>query len=226
MHLPKCVGNIGQHLTSKKGENVKNIGDKALIIGVTDFQLYLNKTRACEEACQWAGERTAQQAWDECDRADWLLWWAAHAKIARKTFVRIACACARTALPYVQFDELRPLKAIETAEAWCDGKATIEEVRAAAYAAHAAAHGGAAAAAYDAAHGGAAAYAAAYAAAAAYGAAYDAAAAVIDAAAYGAAYDAAAAVADADAESKVHLKMCAIVRAAVKFEDLGYDAMA
>jgi hypothetical protein len=43
---------------------------------VTKFQSYLRKNiGACHEARQWADERTAREAWDECERADWLLWW-------------------------------------------------------------------------------------------------------------------------------------------------------
>jgi len=121
-----------------------------------NFQEYLESLSACPAARQWAGERTAEQAWDQCERADWLLWWAALAGAEKKDLVRIACQIARTALPCLKKSELRPLKAIETAEAWCEGKATPEDVRAAAASA-------ASAAAYAADY---AAYAAAYAAAA------------------------------------------------------------
>ena len=104
----------------------------------TDFQSYLSDLGASSEAMNWAGDRTAQQAWDDCERADWLMWWLAKAAgTEHKQLVRIACACARTALPYVQAGELRPLRAIETAEAWCDGRATIAEVRKAYAAAYA-----------------------------------------------------------------------------------------
>jgi len=101
----------------------------------TELQQHLDKLRACQEAREWAGERTPQQAWDECERADWLLWWSAKAGADRKEVVLAACACASTALKYVKEGELRPLKAIETAEAWVRGEATLEEVRAAAAAA-------------------------------------------------------------------------------------------
>jgi hypothetical protein len=47
--------------------------------------------------------------------------------------VRAACDCARTALRYVPGGEDRPRLAIETAEAWCRGEATEQEVCAAAY---------------------------------------------------------------------------------------------
>ena len=152
---------------------------------------YLGSLGACPEAREWAaGYSTLAEAWTACDRADWLLWYAGrHDDVDRRLLVRAACACARTALPHVPPGEDRPRLAIEMAERWCDGLATLQEVgAAAAYAADAAA------------------YAAADAACAAANAAY----AAADAAAY-----AAAAAADADARSKAHLKMCVLVRALI-----------
>ena len=59
---------------------------------------------------------------------------------SRKKLVLAACQCARLALPYVKKGEARPLKAIETAEAWARGEAgiTLGDVRKAAAAAYAA----------------------------------------------------------------------------------------
>ena len=104
----------------------------------TEFQTYLASVGACPDAKVWAAQRSAREAWAECERADWLLWWAATAEIDRKLLVRAACACARLALRFVPAVEVRPLRAIETAEAWCDGHATIAEVNAARAAARAA----------------------------------------------------------------------------------------
>ena len=107
---------------------------------------------------------------------DWMLWLVE--KLSgkpesekRKKLVLAACECARLSLKYVPNGEERPLKAIETAEKWAKGKATIDEVRSAAdasYATYTAAADAAAAsyATYDVAY--AAAYAAAYYAAADY----------------------------------------------------------
>jgi hypothetical protein len=163
---------------------------------------------ACPEAIDWANtltHRSMQRAWDECPRADWLLWYAAERNVDRKKLVLAACACARTALKFVPKGELRPREAIETAEAWTRGEATIEEVRNVAAYAYAAAYV-AQASAYKAADAAsAAAYAAAY---VAYDAAY--AAAYAADAVHDAAY--AAYAADAAARNKVHLRMCKLVR--------------
>ena len=161
----------------------------------TAFQAYLASVSACHEAREWAARRTARQSWDECERADWLLWWSARAGTDRKLMVDMACRFARTALPFVRTGEERPLKCIETAEKWIKGKATIQQVREACNAAAAAAYA-AYAAAYADADAAAAAYAADAAAYAAYAAAY---ADAADAAAYAAAYAAAAAAYAADA---------------------------
>jgi hypothetical protein len=95
------------------------------------------------EARDWVAARgalTPEQLWAQCERADWLLWYAARVGVDRRAIVRAACACARTVLHLVPEGEERPLSAIETAEAWCDGRATTEQVRYARLAASAAAY--------------------------------------------------------------------------------------
>ena len=79
-----------------------------------------------------------------------MLWLAARADVRRQEVVLAACACARLALPHVLAGEMRPLRAIETAEAWAQGEAgvTLTDVRRAAAAAAAAYAAAAAAAAY------------------------------------------------------------------------------
>ena len=109
--------------------------------------------KPCREACEYLDTHTDwQTAWDNCPRADWMLWLLGRvATTDRKQLVRAACAIARTALKYVPDGELRPLTAIETAERWTEDQATIAEVRAsasAAAAAYAAAASASAAAAY------------------------------------------------------------------------------
>ncbi len=139
---------------------------------------WLTELNACGSAREWLAEqKNPKQAWADCERGDWMLWLlgklsgeAGNEK--RKKLVLTACACARLSLRYVKKGEKRPLIAIQIAEKWARGKATIEEVRKAA-AADAAAYAAADAAAYAADAAAYAAYAAAY---AAYAAAADAAA--------------------------------------------------
>jgi hypothetical protein len=124
---------------------------------------YLKSLGACEEAIAFAiNYPDLPSAYAACVRPDWLFWLAGRTDVTRQQIVLAACACARTALPYAEGPEA--LAAIETAEAWCRGDATIEQVRDAARAARAAY------AAADATYAADAAYAAAYAARAAYAA--------------------------------------------------------
>ena len=98
----------------------------------------LEKVDACSEARLWIlslpPDTTARQAWDQCHRGDWMLWVLARTSgppesDSRKRLVLCACEIARTALQYVPAGEDRPRVAIETAERWTRGEATIEEVR-------------------------------------------------------------------------------------------------
>ena len=182
----------------------------------------LKKLYACSDAIAWAKDyKTFQEAWDKCERADWMLWIAGkmigkNGCSTRKEVVLVACKCARTALKYLPKDEKRPLKCIQIVEKWARGEATISEVRkarraATAYAADAATAADAADAAY------AAAAATAYAAAAA--ATTDAADAAYAAYAADAAYAAYAADAAATADAtkiKTLKKLANIVRKHLK----------
>ena len=171
----------------------------------------------CDDALDWLSESkstTPQEAWESCERGDWMLWLLGklsgikrkNSGIKRKKLVLATCGCARLVLAFVREGENRPRICIETAEKWARGKVTLQEVKeskAATTAAYAAAAAYAADAyAADAADAAAATTAAAYAAAtAAYAA--DAAYAT-DAAAYAATTAAYAAYAAAYAASAAY----------------------
>src|SRR5262245_2394940 len=96
----------------------------------------LRSLEACQEAREWAASySTLAEAWQVCDRGDWMLWLAGRLSGApksdsRKRLVLAVCACARLALPYVPAGETRPLKAIETAEQWARGEGgTLQDMR-------------------------------------------------------------------------------------------------
>jgi len=157
-----------------------------------------------------------REAWDACERPDWLLWFAGRRLTGEgdsRTFVRIAIDVARLVLPlferYVPKD-MRVRDCIEVTQRWLDGKARAVAARAAADAAYAAADAADAAADAAAYAARAAAYAAYAADAAACAGAYpdDAAACAADAAAY--AVDAACAAHGSYADAKI--KCCEIIR--------------
>lgn len=106
---------------------------------VTDRE-YLLSIRACGDALEWLGDRSIAEAWLDCPRGEWMLWWAprcpsfvANGDLHRRIGLA-ACEIARTALVHVPADDLRPLRAIETTERFWRGEVTLDEVaRAAAW---------------------------------------------------------------------------------------------
>ena len=159
----------------------------------------LRSLGACSESLAWAdGYGSAwSTALTACPERSWLTWLygrlLARGHVRREPLVIAACLCAREVLHLVPAGEERPLRAIETAEAWARGEATTDAVREARRVAYAAYAYAAYAYAY------AAAYAAADAAYAAYAADADAADAAADAAYAAYAYAAYAYAADAAA---------------------------
>ena len=150
----------------------------------TEYIKKLNEMDACSSGIEWSKNyEDSQQAWEACERGDWMLWlisWKAgkFGSDSRKKLVLVACECARLAWKWMP-DEGRT--AIILTEKWANGDSSISRndlsnaaaATNAAYAAHYAAAAAAAAAAAT----NAAAYAAHYAAAAANAAAYAASAA-------------------------------------------------
>jgi len=134
---------------------------------------------ACDEGVEYARSyRTMQEAWDRCERGDWMLWLLGRLagppeSKSRKKLVLAACACARLSLDHIPAGEQRPLAAIDMAEAWARGQdgASLDDIRRTVAYAAATAAASAAASATAAASAAASAYAAASAAASAYAAA-------------------------------------------------------
>jgi len=102
-----------------------------------DFIDKLENMHACKGACEWVGGKSLSEAWETCERGDWMLWLAVAVGVDRKKVVLAACECARLSLRYIPEGETRPLKAIQVAEAWVNGEASLEEVEQAGDAAYA-----------------------------------------------------------------------------------------
>ena len=81
------------------------------------------------EAVAWASGLTWLEAWEGCEDARWMLHAASAAGVDRRLTVLAACACARTSIHLVPEGEYRPLRAIETAEAWARGQATVRKTK-------------------------------------------------------------------------------------------------
>ena len=89
----------------------------------------LESIHACDESIAWVGDRTIEQAYAECERGDWLLWIAGAIGVDQKLLVISACACARSVLHHAPTGDDRPRLAIETAETWANGAATVAQDR-------------------------------------------------------------------------------------------------
>ena len=176
-----------------------------------NFKDKLVKLDACDPAIEWVGDRTAGQAWNECRRAGWMLWYLDKTNnITQEQSVKIAVHIARSVLGLFENkhpDDTRPRQAIEAAEAWLKNpcKETANEA--------------ANAAAYEAENADYDAYAAAYAAAnaAANAANYDANEAANEAA------NAANYAANAANYAAYAAENADFIRTIIKYEDLKHD---
>jgi hypothetical protein len=79
-------------------------------------------------AWSWAPMDDAVTAWEKCDDAEAMLR-AVGDSVPRGTLVLAACAVVRCVLDLVLAGDDRPRLAVEAAERWARGEATIEEVR-------------------------------------------------------------------------------------------------
>jgi hypothetical protein len=62
----------GQHGTKRlSDEQTLSVGKGAPMT----FRQHLEAIGACAEAREWAGNRTARQAWEDCTNPAWLMWW-------------------------------------------------------------------------------------------------------------------------------------------------------
>ena len=91
----------------------------------------LIKLRGCSEAREWAGDKTIEEIVEQCHRGDWLLWLAAKIDIGLQPLTLAKGHCANT-VRHLMKDE-RSIKAVDTAIAFGEGKATREELDKAAY---------------------------------------------------------------------------------------------
>jgi hypothetical protein len=87
-----------------------------------------NQRPLAQWMADFSPEGALEPAWRAGRNAQWLLKLLAFAG-DRQALVRGACVCARSLLRFA--DDERPARAIEVAERWADGAATLEEVRAA-----------------------------------------------------------------------------------------------
>jgi hypothetical protein len=101
------------------------------------FTEYLKIINACSNAIEWAESKTIEEVVATCHRGDWLLWLANKCDIGLQPLTLAKGHCANTVRHLM--NDRRSLKAIDTAIAFGEGRATREELDLAAAAAYAAA---------------------------------------------------------------------------------------
>jgi len=90
----------------------------------------LIKLNACQEAKDWVGNKTWEEAYETCPRGDWMLW--LFSKTNPKDLQRLTLAkghCANT-VRHLMKDE-RSINAVDAAISYGEGKSTIEVLNAA-----------------------------------------------------------------------------------------------
>jgi hypothetical protein len=103
------------------------------------FKEQLENINACEEALNWVKDKTLQEAFTTCERADWMLW--AYAKLYPDNLRELTLAkghCANTVRHLMKDD--RSIAAIDAAINYGNGIITLDELNAAATSAYATAY--------------------------------------------------------------------------------------
>ena len=94
------------------------------------FNQYLQSVKACKPAVEWAENKTIEEVVATCHRGDWLLWLAQKCDIGLQPLTLAKGHCANT-VRHLMNDELS-IRAVDVAIAFGEGKATCEELAAAA----------------------------------------------------------------------------------------------
>ena len=91
----------------------------------------LAKLGACQDAIDWYAEKDSQEAWESCERGDWLLWIAAHLGVDKTLLILAARDFAATAIATAPTGSLLH-EALNTVGRWACGQANMADVRSAA----------------------------------------------------------------------------------------------
>jgi hypothetical protein len=91
----------------------------------------LIQLNACAEALEWAGDKTWEEIYNTCHRGDWLLWLFAKTNPDDFRLLTLAKAHCANTVRHLMMDK-RSKNAVDVAIAFGEGRATIEELNAAA----------------------------------------------------------------------------------------------
>ena len=108
------------------------------------FKDELIDLNVCQDAIEWVGDKTKEEAFATCERGDWMLWYIAQTNMVDiRVLVGIKIECA--SLVKHLMEDQRSLRALEVGERFSKGLASLEELKEAADDAFAAADASAAA---------------------------------------------------------------------------------
>jgi hypothetical protein len=92
----------------------------------------LIKLDACQNAQDWAADKSWQEIYETCHRGDWLLWLFQKTNPNDLQALTLAKGHCSNTVRHLMKDE-RSIKAVDVAIAFGEGKATLEELHSAAY---------------------------------------------------------------------------------------------
>jgi len=133
-----CGGELTDEVLSEADRRLKDSIGRASDNVVTQPEwVSILPVDACRNAILWSSQFSSpQDAWDSCQRADWMAWLAGKLRgergdKLRKRFVLCLCECLRTScLKLIPDEGGSPLRVIEEAESWARGEHDdIEKVR-------------------------------------------------------------------------------------------------
>jgi len=90
---------------------------------------WLQTNEACKESISWIQQNNIQslkEAWNACERGDWLFWMATKLGIDERKLALCAALCAHTVVQHME--DARSRDAVRVAFLWGRGKATDEEL--------------------------------------------------------------------------------------------------
>jgi hypothetical protein len=96
---------------------------------MTPLKIKLKELNACDEAMEWVGDRTIEEAVNDCHRGDWLLWLGQKIEIDHQKLTLAKGHCANTVRHLMK--DKRSVNAVDAAIAYGEGKIGKEELIAA-----------------------------------------------------------------------------------------------
>lgn len=93
------------------------------------FKQLLHEMGACLTAVEWVGEKSIQEAWETCERGDWMLWFYTRYRPQDLQGLTLAKGHIVNTVRHLMTDQ-RSLDAVDMAIAFGDVRASIDQLEA------------------------------------------------------------------------------------------------